>query len=160
LYYRLNVLPVVIPPLRDRGGDIITLADSFILKYSKENGKSVKCISTPAVQLLMDYSWPGNVRELENVIERAVILCEDEVIHGYNLPPSLQGATIPGCIEGTLLESKLNAVEYEYILEALKKAKGNVSEAALALGLTRRILSLRMRKYNIDFADFRKEPVF
>jgi len=159
LFYRLNVLPVVIPPLRDRGGDIITLADSFILKYSKENGKSVKCISAPAVQLLMDYGWPGNVRELENVIERAVILCEDEVIHGYNLPPSLQGAAIPGCNEETLLESRLNAVEYEYILGALKKAKGNVSEAALALGLTRRILSLRMKKYTIDFADFRKEPV-
>jgi Nif-specific regulatory protein len=156
LYYRLNVFPVTIPPLRERGGDIIALADSFTERFARQNGKVVKRISTPALQMLMNYFWPGNVRELENVIERAVILCEDEVIHGYNLPPSLQDATITGTRERTTLESKRDAVEYEYIVEALRNSRGNVSEAASELGLTRRVLGLRMKRFNIDFAAFRK----
>jgi Nif-specific regulatory protein len=157
LYYRLNVFPVTIPPLRDRGGDIITLADSFIERFARENGKSIKRISTSALQMLMAYYWPGNVRELENVIERAVILCEDEVIHGYNLPPSLQDATISGTKERSNLESKLEAVEYEYIIEALKNTQGNISDAAKELGLTRRILGLRLQRFGIDFTAYRKK---
>jgi Nif-specific regulatory protein len=159
LFFRLHVFPITIPPLRDRGGDVIALADHFILKYAKESGKNVKRISTPAIQMLMNYSWPGNVRELENVIERAVILCDDEVIHAYNLPPSLQEATISGTSERSLLESKLEAVEYEYIIEALKNNLGNMSLAARDLGLTRRVLGLRMRKFGIDFKAYKKSAV-
>lgn len=155
LFYRLNVFPVVIPPLRDRGSDIITLADTFILRFAKETGKDVKRISTPALQMLMDYDWPGNVRELENVIERAVILCDDEVIHGYNLPPSVQNVARAGQATVPNLEAKINAVEYEYIIEALRASGGNISDAARDLGLTRRILGLRMRKHGIDFTKFR-----
>jgi len=155
LFYRLNVLPITIPPLRERGSDIITLADYFILKFAKENDKKVIRISTPALQMLMNYSWPGNVRELENVMERAVILCEDEVIHGYNFPPSLQDATITGTNERSGLESKVEAVEYEYIVEALKNSQGNMSDAAKDLGMTRRILGLRMQKYKIEYKNFR-----
>ena len=89
LFYRLNVFPITIPPLRDRGSDVILLADHFVTKSAEEMGKDVKRISTPALNMLMAYHWPGNVRELENVIERSVILSDDGVIHGYNLPPSL-----------------------------------------------------------------------
>lgn len=156
LYYRLNVFPIVIPPLRERGSDIITLADAFIERFSSENGKNVKRISTPALQMLMNYYWPGNVRELENVIERAVILCDDEVIHGYNLPPSLQDATLSGTTEKSVLEAKLAAVEYEYIVEALRNTNGNISEASRDLGVTRRVLGLKMKRLNIQFKLFRK----
>lgn len=155
LYYRLNVFPITIPPLRKRGSDIITLCDYFVLKFAQENNKQVIRVSTPALQMLMSYSWPGNVRELENVIERAVILCEDEVIHGYNLPPSLQDATISHTSERTGLESKIEAVEYEYIIEALKKTQGNMTNAAEELGMTRRMLGLRLKKYDVDYRKFR-----
>jgi Nif-specific regulatory protein len=90
LYYRLNVFPITIPPLRERGSDVVLLADYFVAMNAKQSGREVKRISTPALNMLMAYHWPGNVRELENVIERAVILSDDGVIHGYNLPPSLQ----------------------------------------------------------------------
>lgn len=155
LYYRLNIFPILIPPLRERGSDIINLADHFVAHYSKENRKKVKRISTPALNMLMSYHWPGNVRELENAIERAVILSEDEVIHGYNLPPSLQTSVITGTeLKGTL-ESRLAAVEYEMLLEALKSHQGNVSETAKELGVTRRILGLRLSKYNISYKSYR-----
>ncbi|HAJ78448.1 MAG TPA: sigma-54-dependent Fis family transcriptional regulator [Fibrobacteres bacterium] len=155
LYYRLNVFPITIPPLRERGSDIIALADYFVMKFAKENGKAVKRISTPALQMFMNYSWPGNVRELENVIERAVILCEDEVIHGYNLPPSLQESTISGTADRSNLESKIEAVEYEYLVEALKNSRGNMTDAAKNLGMTRRMLGLRLEKYKIEYKNFR-----
>jgi len=157
LYYRLNVVPITIPPLRDRGSDIVNLADHFVTKFSNENNKHVNRISTPALQMLMNYPWPGNVRELENVIERAVVLCDDEVIHGYDLPPSLQDAMLPpvGDTPRTGLEAKLEAVEYEYIVNALKNTRGNMSDASAQLGMTRRMLGLRMKKYRIEYKPFR-----
>jgi Nif-specific regulatory protein len=154
LFYRLNVFPVTIPPLRERGSDIITLADLFAAKFSKENGKEVKRISTPALEMLMSYHWPGNVRELENVIERAVILSDDSVIHGYNLPPSLQTAIVSGTNCKLGLQAKLDAVGYELVVEALKNASGNVSKAARELGITRHNLRLRMDKFKIDFRKY------
>jgi len=156
LYYRLNVLQITIPPLRDRGSDIVTLSDHFIVKYAEENNKIVTGISTPAKQLLANYPWPGNVRELENVIERAVVLCDDEIIHGYNLPPSLHDGTGAEGGQRSGLEAKIEAVEYEYIIDALKNSGGNTTEAATSLGMTRRILGLRMKKYKIDLMDFRR----
>jgi len=156
LYYRLNVFPITIPPLRDRGSDIISLADYFVTQFAAETGKDVKRISTPALNMLMDYHWPGNVRELENVIERSVILAEDGVIHGYNLPPSLQTPEETGTAFGCTLEAKLEAVEYEMIVEALKNQQGNMTEAAKELGLTRRILGLRMEKHGLNYKKFRK----
>ena len=157
LYYRLNVFPMTIPPLRDRGSDIVHLADHYVAKFSLETGKAVKRISTPALNMLMSYHWPGNVRELENVIERAVILCNDEVIHGYDLPPSLQTPQDSGTASNYTLSDKLQVVEYEMIVDALKNNNGNTSNAAKELNLTRRILGLRMEKYNINYRDFRKK---
>ena len=139
------------------GSDVILLADHFVSAYANETGKDVKRISTPALNMLMAYHWPGNVRELENVIERSVILSEDGVIHGYNLPPSLQTSTETGTTFGCGLEAKLQAVEYEMIIEALKTHNGNMTEAAKDLGLTRRILGLRMEKQNINYKTFRKK---
>ncbi|MBR9973447.1 sigma-54 interaction domain-containing protein [Magnetospirillum sulfuroxidans] len=156
LYYRLNVFPMTIPPLRERGSDVILLADHFVALYAAENGKDVRRISTPALNMLMAYHWPGNVRELENVIERSVILAEDGVIHGYDLPPSLQTPEETGTSFGCGLEAKVNAVEYEMIVEALKTHRGNTTEAARELGLTRRILGLRMEKHGISYKNFRK----
>ncbi|THB63120.1 MAG: sigma-54-dependent Fis family transcriptional regulator, partial [Spirochaetaceae bacterium] len=155
LYYRLNVFPIVIPPLRERGSDIITLADHFLQFYSERNGKKIKRISTPALQMLFSYHWPGNVRELENVIERAVIISEDEVIHGYDLPPSLQTGAYSGTSETTSLEARLQAVEYEAIIEALKDTEGNMTKAAERLGFSKRIMGLRLQKYGIRYQDYR-----
>jgi len=156
LYYRLWVVPILIPPLRERGGDIIALADYFVAVYSSENAKEVKRITTPALEMLMSYHWPGNVRELENVIERAVLLSDDDVIHGYHLPPSLQSAKHSGTEFKGNLESKLESVEYEMLVEALKNAKGNMTKAAQELGLTKRMIGIRMSKFKIDYRDFRR----
>ncbi|MDD2335561.1 MAG: sigma 54-interacting transcriptional regulator [Geobacteraceae bacterium] len=155
LYYRLNVFPVIIPPLRDRGSDIITLADHFVARFAKESGKEVKRISTPALNMMMNYHWPGNVRELENFVERAVILSEDEVIHGYNLPSSLQTSVLTGTACKGGLEAKLASVEYAMLIEALTVHNGNMTEAAGELGVTRRVLGLRMDKYKIDYRQYR-----
>jgi Nif-specific regulatory protein len=150
LYYRLHVFPITIPPLRERGNDVIALADYFVTRFSTAGR-----ISTPALNMLLCYHWPGNVRELENVIERASILSDDGVIHGYNLPPSLQTPVVPENSQSGSLEARLNALEYELIVEALKIRKGNMTEAAAQLGLTRRILGLRMSKYKLDHKDYR-----
>jgi Nif-specific regulatory protein len=155
LYYRLNVFPITIPPLRDRDSDVIALADFFVARYAKECKKDVKRISTPALNMLMSYHWPGNVRELENVIERATILSEGGVIHGYDLPPSLQTPVLSGTVQKGGLSARLGAIEYEMIVDALKTQDGNMTEAARELGLTRRILTLRMEKFGINYKDFR-----
>jgi Nif-specific regulatory protein len=155
LYYRLNVFPITIPPLRERGSDIIALADYFVEHYSTETGKDIKRISTPALNMMMSYHWPGNVRELENVVERATILAEDGVIHGYNLPPSLQTPVLSGTVEKGGLDARLGVIEFEMIIDALKTHGGNMTEAARELGLTRRILGLRMKKYEINYRQYR-----
>ena len=150
LYYRLNVFPVHIPPLRDRKSDVLLLADHFVEKYAARNHVAVRRISTPAIDLLMSYHWPGNVRELENCIERAVLLSVDEVIHSHHLPPSLQSAESTNtALHGTLEES-LDNLERELILDALKSTRGNMAKAARLLGITERIMGLRVRKHDID----------
>ncbi|GEO83049.1 hypothetical protein ROR02_31800 [Pararhodospirillum oryzae] len=155
LYYRLNVFPLTIPALRDRGSDVITLADHFVTTFSAQNGKSVKRISTPALNMLMSYHWPGNVRELENVMERAVILSDDEVIHAYDLPPSLQTPQETGTALNGPLEGRVRALEYEMIVEALKNTNGNVGEAARDLGVSRRVLGMRMERHGLTYKTFR-----
>jgi Nif-specific regulatory protein len=155
LYYRLNVFPIVVPPLRERKTDILLLADHFIEKYNQEHGKAIKRISTPAIDLLMSYHWPGNVRELENCIERALILSTDNVIHSYHLPPTLQSGNSSGTNYQGTLESKLEEVEKEFIIEGLKASSGNMAEAARQLGLTERIMGLRVKKYGIETEKFK-----
>jgi len=155
LFYRLNVFPVHLPPLRERRGDIMLLADHFVEKYSSKNRKVVKRISSSAIDLLSIYHWPGNVRELENCIERAVLLSTDEVIHGYHLPPSLQSAESTDTGLHTTLPEALDNLEAELIREALKSARGNRAEAARHLGISERIMGLRVEKFGIDPKKYR-----
>jgi len=155
LYYRLNVFPIHVPPLRERKTDIMLLADHFVEKYGKAHRRNVRRISTPAIDMLMSYHWPGNVRELENCIERAVLLTEDDVIHGHHLPPTLQTAEASGTAPTGNLDAALSALEREMILDALKSARGNMAKAARSLGISERIMGLRVARYGIDTKRFR-----
>ena len=150
LYYRLNVFPINMPPLRERKSDIILLADAFTEKYSKLNNKEIKRISTPAIELLISYHWPGNVRELENCIERAVLLSSDNVIHGHLLPPSLQSAESTNSASISGLQAALDRLEVEMLEDALKSTRGNMAGAARALDISERKMGLRVAKYGID----------
>ncbi len=152
LYYRLNVFPIHVPALRERGADIMLLGDHFVSKFSEELGKEVRRIDTPAIDMLMAYHWPGNVRELENTVERAVLLSEDGVIHGHHLPPSLQmkrGEALP--TEKGKFETLVTNYERQLIVEALKESWGNQTEAAKILGTTKRVVQYKVQKLNIDY---------
>ncbi|HAE21564.1 MAG TPA: sigma-54-dependent Fis family transcriptional regulator [Spirochaetaceae bacterium] len=155
LYYRLNVFPIRVPPLRERKSDIVLLADHFTEKYARMNNKPIKRISSPALDLLMSYHWPGNVRELENCIERAVILSADMVIHSYHLPPSLQSAMSTDTAPTTTLDAALSRLEKELIVEALKISAGNMAAAARRLGITERQMGLRVHHYAIPWKLYR-----
>ncbi|MDR1444005.1 MAG: sigma 54-interacting transcriptional regulator [Treponema sp.] len=157
LYYRLNVFPLRVPPLRERKSDVMLLADHFAGKYGEKNGKRIRRISAPAIDLLTGHTWPGNVRELENCIERAVILSADQVIHAYNLPPSLQTAASSNTAPTTTLEAALSRLEKEMILEALKTAGGNMAAAARSLGISERQMGLRVRHYGINRRVYRSQ---
>lgn len=158
LYYRLNVFPLRVPPLRERKSDIVLLADYFTEKYAEKNNKLIKRISASAIDLLTGYWWPGNVRELENCIERAVILSADMVIHSYNLPPSLQSAVSTNTEPTATLEAALSRLEKELILEALKISGGNMAAGARSLGITERQMGIRVHHYGINWRLYRKKP--
>jgi Nif-specific regulatory protein len=149
LYYRLNVFPIYLPPLRERRTDILLLAEYFLEKFNKEHQKNIRRISTPAIDLLMQYHWPGNVRELQNCIERAVLICEGEAIKAHHLPPTLQTAESSNTQSRLSLTQAVEAVEREMIIEALKKTNGNRSRAAEDLGITQRIINYKIEKYAI-----------
>ncbi|MFN7270400.1 MAG: nif-specific transcriptional activator NifA [bacterium] len=150
LYYRLNVFSIYLPPLRERKTDILLLAEHFLEKYAKQNSKQIKRISTSAIDMLMSYHWPGNVRELENVIERATLVCEGRVIHGYHLPPTLQTAEGSDTVNKMSLDQAVANFEKELIRDALKTARGNRARAARLLDTTERILGYKVGKYGID----------
>ena len=150
LYYRLDVFPIRVPSLRDRRTDIPLLADHFVDRYAKAARKRVRRISSRAIDMLMAYHWPGNVRELENCIERAVLLCEDQVIHGRHLPPTLQMDEPQNSTKRGTLEATLDAIERDMLDDALKLAKGNMAEAARQLGLTERKMGLRVKRHALD----------
>ncbi len=155
LYYRLNVFPIYMPPLRERKTDILLLADHFLEKYAKENHKNILRFSTPAIDMLMDYHWPGNVRELENCIERAVLLCEEGVIHSYHLPPTLQTGTESDTLPVLSLEDTVENLEKEMIIDALKNTRGNITLATQILKTTVRKFSYKANKYSIDYRHYR-----
>ena len=155
LYHRLNVFTIFVPPLRERKSDILLLADHFLEKFSREHGKQVRRISTPAIDMLVSYHWPGNVRELANVIERAIVVCDANVVHGHHLPPTLQTAEASGTTPTLTLQQTLEAVERDVLQDALKSARGNRAKAARLLGATERVFNYRVRKYRIDWRRFR-----
>jgi two-component system response regulator PilR (NtrC family) len=162
LYYRLNVIQIDMPPLRERGQDVGVLAQHFIEKFTEEYGKPIRGATPEALRLLQAYSWPGNVRELQNVIERAVALESGAVLTAGSLPERLQGGlpvAAPGeteeefPAEGIDLEARLVAVERHYIEAALAAAGNNRTAAARLLGLTFRSLRYRLVKMGMQAAD-------
>jgi Nif-specific regulatory protein len=155
LYYRLNVFSIFVPALRERKPDILLLSEHFLEKFAREHGKKIKRISTPAIDMLVSYHWPGNVRELANAIERAVVLCDAQVLHAHHLPPTLQTAEASGTIQTAPLRDVLQTFEKDALLDALKSARGNRAKAARLLQTTERIFNYRVRKYGIDWKRFK-----
>jgi DNA-binding NtrC family response regulator len=154
LYYRLNVVPINIPPLRERKGDIPNLVEHFLAKYADDTGGRIRSITPAAMEKLMGYSWPGNVRELENIIQRAMVLAT-----GPELQPSdiqldtdrgpaarTSGGAIPFLPDGLSLDQ----YEQELIREALRRCDGNKSQAARLLGLSRNALRYRLTQMGIE----------
>jgi Nif-specific regulatory protein len=153
LYYRLNVVTVVLPPLRERKEDIPALLEHFLRKYSRENKKNITGVTTETRDLLMRYSYPGNVRELENIIERAVVLSKGEVITSADMPLHLKTMESEEkiCVakrDGSLTDT-LDTVERGIIMEALKAAGGVQTRAAEKLGISERVLRYKLKKFKI-----------
>ena len=155
LYYRLNVFPIYMPPLRERKTDILLLADYFLEKYAKENDKEIKRFSTPAIDMLMAYHWPGNVRELENCIERSVLLCDVGVVHSYHLPPTLQTGTESDTLPDLSLDDAVASLEREMIIDALKNTRGNITTAAQILKTTVRKFAYKAKRYGVHYSHYR-----
>lgn len=153
LFYRLNIVSINIPPLRERKEDIIPLIEFFIKKYSEENHKKDIEISKEALDRLLKYNYPGNVRELENIIERAVVLSRRNVVSVDDLPFGVKDLVeeerLDGLTSGTLSE-QVEALEKKMIYNALKKTNGNQTQAGKLLGLTERNLRYKLNKYNIQ----------
>jgi Nif-specific regulatory protein len=160
LYYRINVFPIFLPPLRQRKDDILLLADFFVERYSGRMGKDVRRISTPAINMMMSYHWPGNVRELENCIERAVLLSSDGVIHGHHLPPTLQTSEASDTVGTGSFEERTNLFERDLIIDSLKRCNGNLAAAARDLKTTARIIRYKVGELGIDYKRYRssKKP--
>jgi len=153
LYYRLNVITIPLPPLRERREDIPLLIDHFLKKYSKVNQKSISDISKEARSLLLRHSYPGNVRELENLIERAVVLCRGEVITTQDLPYHLQEgkSEIEFRKKEKSLPESLEEIEKDLIIKALNQHQGIQTRAADSLGISERVLRYKIKKYNIHY---------
>jgi two-component system response regulator AtoC len=149
LYYRLNVIPISIPPLRERRDDILPLARHFLADADRTFHKSIKAFAQETERLLQAYSWPGNVRELKNLIERLVILGTGDLIEPFQLPGQFLGrsdtpSTVASAPAGSGPLRTLAAIEKEYIVRVLEQVKGNKSEAAKVLGITRQTLRKKL----------------
>lgn len=155
LYFRLNVISIEVPPLRDRGDDIPLLAANFLQRFADRNHKKIKGFSPKSLDCLLRYTWPGNVRELENAVERAVILCQGDLIHREDLPVNVSEAPEPEPEENktdmqALAGLSLEMVEKQVIENTLRLTGDNKSEAARRLGITRATLHNKLRKYGIE----------
>jgi Nif-specific regulatory protein len=151
LYYRINVFPLYVPPLRERKEDILPLSNHFVEKFSQKLSIPVRRISTMAINMLMVYHWPGNIRELENCIEHAVIVSNEGVIHGYDLPATLQMPDVKDIKTTGNLKKRVSALEKDAIIDALKHAHGNITVASKELGYTSRMIRYKIDKLNIDY---------
>ncbi len=153
LFYRLDVIRINLPPLRERGNDIATLAEFFVKKYGSQSAAQVKGISKPALKLIMNYSWPGNVRQLESIIERGVLMTESDHIQPEDLPLEVQRETPPGTSlpfpfppEGISFEE----LERDLIVKAMERADWVIGKAAPLLGMTYKTLQYRLEKFGIE----------
>jgi two-component system response regulator PilR (NtrC family) len=156
LFYRINVIPIVLPPLRERREDIPLLADHFLGKYAEQMGKSVTGIARTAMELLVQHDWPGNIRELENVIERAVALEGTPTVLPESLPASIRqvtprGIAVPDSLPetGFDLEAHVKEIERGYIAQALERAGGVQVKAAELVGMSFRSFRYYVKKYNL-----------
>jgi Nif-specific regulatory protein len=151
LYYRINVFPLFLPPLRERKDDLLLLADHLVKRYGRKLDKPIHRISTMAINMMLAYHWPGNVRELENCLEYAVLLSTDGVIHGHHLPPTLQ--TPDAAQEPALgaLRDRIAVLEKDAIVDALKRTEGNVAAAARDLGITPRMVRYKISRLGIEY---------
>ncbi len=157
LYYRINVFPIFLPPLRERKDDILLLADFFVEQYVRKMKKDVRRISTPAINMMVAYHWPGNVRELENCIERAVLLSNDGVIHGHHLPPTLQTSDASDTAGTGSLKDRVDLFERDVIVDALKRCNGKLAAAARDLKTTPRIIGYKVRDLGIDYKRYSRK---
>lgn len=162
LYYRLNVLPIHLPPLRERKEDIPLLAETFLNRFSKEMDKKVKKLSPEALQFLTDYSWPGNVRELENTIERAMVLETEEELRPDSLPDSVRNVEVNPAIRAAASELSIKKMmvimEQELIKKALEKTGGNRTWAAKLLEISHRALLYKIKRYGLERYMIDRDP--
>jgi DNA-binding NtrC family response regulator len=143
LYYRLNVISIELPPLRERGDDILLLIDFFLAKYVRELNKNPMRFTPRAIKVLKGYGWPGNVRELQNLIHRLVIMADDDSIDTPDLPESFRYSAT----RSKGLDRKLEEVEREYVMDVLAANKNNISQAAISLGIDRKTLRDKIKKF-------------
>jgi Nif-specific regulatory protein len=157
LYYRLNVFPITIPPLREREEDIVRLSRHFLTRFSEELNKNITSFSPQALDILRSYAWPLNVSELENVIRQTVIIAEDnaKTIEPHDLPTHIRLSTTHRANPRLGLVERMDSLERDLIAEALRHHRGNISRAAKDLELTRRSMGLRMKRLNLNYKDFR-----
>jgi two-component system response regulator HydG len=142
LYYRLKVVTINLPPLKDRKEDILPLAEHFLKKYAEENNKDITKFSPGVIEFMLNYSWPGNVRELENMIEHGVILSKDNAVTMAELPQDIIHPAVQK-------EKTIEAVTKNHILNVLEETKGNISKAASILGIRRMTLYNKLKKYDL-----------
>jgi Nif-specific regulatory protein len=155
LFYRLNIFPILVPPLRERRTDIMLLADHFVQKYARQHGKKIESISPSATDRLTGYHWPGNVRELENCIERAIILCSGGNIGCHHLPPNIQNVNASAQDHTGTFKGMMAGMEKEIIIGELRRSRGNMAKTARALQITERMIGLRVARYGIDPGEFK-----
>jgi DNA-binding NtrC family response regulator len=163
LYYRLNVVPVQLPPLRERRDDIPLLVQHFLQKYNARLKKNVERIEDDALLALSGYSWPGNIRELENVLERTILFAEQPVIRASDLPPSLRGQAageegLPAAGAGLpaapgplkeIVKGQVQAIERDLIVRGLEVTGGNVTRTAKLLKISRKSLQMKMKEFSL-----------
>jgi len=149
LYYRINVVTIVLPPLRERREDLPPLIEHFLRAFAGKNGKTVRGLTREAREALLRYDYPGNIRELENLMERAVVLTRDDVIGVEDLPLTLE-TPAPGAGEGAGLIAAVEGLERRMIRDALAKADGTQTRAAELLGISERVLRYKLKKYGLS----------
>lgn len=158
LYFRLNVIPFTVPPLRERDEDILLLADYFLKEFTENRGKPLKTLSDDAKSALLAYSWPGNVRELKNLMERLSIMVPSDTITPKDLPPEMVKKTglhplsfsQEPIFDADSIKEAVSLFERNYIIQKLKENDGNISKTAEKIGIARRNLTHKIKTYNIN----------
>ena len=150
MFFRLRVVEIELPPLRERAGDIPLLAQSFLREFAKENGKAVNEFTADALEALMNHSWPGNVRELRTAIEHAVVLCRGERISARDLPPSVRGIRQGEKQLSMRNDLTVKDAEKQLVMRALKDTNGNRTLAAKKIGMSRRTFHRKLHTYHLE----------